>query len=385
LKVLLISPYSPLANHDHAANDLALPLVKALAPLMELHVYAPGQNFGNRSYWENEGITFHSGTRFRSRQSDRLDTYPYSFRGSWSRYSTQETIALVNKIQPEILHAEYVQAAEPLFSCAINTKTSVTLHDATVVLPKSTGFSPIHPRELLRKLENAKIKRTMSKVLNDVDLLFVRSDREKQRVLNASGNVEVATVGLESPNYGWIGDRLNTASFGGALWRVENELIAVYLAQTIMPLVRQRIPSAELRIFGARPTTAVRELERLHGVNIIGEVDDYEEEFRRSSVTLAPSLVDVGLLMKAIRAMSVGAPIVLNTASAEPIAGLIPGVHALVADGPDEYAAHVVKLMQDKENARELGANARNLVRQNFNWKQTANDYHRSFERLLFP
>ena len=385
MKVLLITPYSPLAKHDHAANDIALPLVKALAPLMELHVYAPGQNFRNRSYWENEGVTFHSGLQFHRGQSDRLDTYPYSFRGSWSRYSTQETMALMNKIQPEILHAEYVQATEPLFSCAMNTKTSVTLHDATVVLPRSTGVGPIHPRQILRALENAKIKRTMSKVLKDVDLLFVRSDREKQKVLNASGNVEVATVGLESPNYGWTGDRLNTASFGGALWRVENELIAVYLARTIMPLVRQKIPSAELRIFGARPTTAVRELEHLNGVKVVGEVDDYEEEFCRSAVTLAPSLVDAGLLMKAIRAMSVGAPIVLNMSSAEPIAGLIPGVHALVADDPDEYAAHVVKLMQDKENARELGRNASDLVRQNFNWKQTANAYHRSFERLLFP
>jgi glycosyltransferase involved in cell wall biosynthesis len=382
MRVLLLTPYSPLLSHDHAANDLALPLVRALAPLIELHVYSPGQKNGNLRSWEDGGVTYHSGSQVQLQKINRIGRYPYAFRESWSKRSTKESIELVRKLQPDILHAEYLQTAEPLVRCAKIVKTSLTLHDVWAsgqVAPDSENDSL---RKFLNFLEHAKTKRLMSKVLERMSLLMVLSEHDKQRISTAKGIVNVVSVGIESPINHWIGDRENVVAFGGALWRSENESTAIYLACNVLPLVRQVLPNAELRIFGARPGASVRALGTQPGVTVVGEVDDYDEEFCRAAVTLAPTMVNAGILLKAIRAMSVGAPVVLNTASARPIVGLVKGVHALVADSPTEFAAHVVYLMRDKENARKLGEKASELVSNQFSWDQTARNYEMAFSDI---
>jgi glycosyltransferase involved in cell wall biosynthesis len=382
MKVLLLTPYSPLVQHDHAANDIALPLVTALARFMDLHVYAPNQLSG-KSSWHVDGVTYHAGTPVHRTQLDRLGNYPYAARGSWSRQSTKEAAAVLDQVRPDILHAEYWQAVEPLLSSKHSAHTSITLHD----LP---GAEALHSRPglsslfyVLQQLERVRTQRVKRAMLNKLDALFVLSERDRREIAEARGKVEIAPLGVEFPAVGWSGDRPNVAAFGGAMWRSENAATAIYLARQVLPLVRQGVPDAELRIFGARPTATVCALDTEPGVTVVGQVADYDDEFRRASVTLAPAMVNAGILMKAIRAMAMGCPVVLNTASANPIAGLTPGVHALVGDSTRELAAHVVELMQDSARARLLGQAAMGLVRAHFNWERTAEIYRSVFEQLL--
>lgn len=383
MRVLLLTPYSPLAHHDHAANDIALPLVQALAAFMDLHVYAPGQQNDGLTSWCSDGVTYHAGSAVHRTQFDRLGTYPYVARGSWSRQSTKEALAIIRELRPDILHAEYDQAAEPLLRFDGVARTSITLHD----LPGEIAAQPRRDISFLRywlqRIEQAKTQHVKTSIANKIDALFVRSERDRAKILNARGIVEIAPVGLDPPAVGWLGDRPHVVVFGGAMWRSENEVTAIYLARQVMPLVRQRVPDAELRIFGARPTAAVCALAAEDGVTVVGEVADYDDEFRHAGATLAPAMVDAGLLMKAIRAMAMGCPVVLNSASAGPIVGLECGVHALVGDSPVELAACVADLMQDSARARELGQAAKNLVRAHFSWERTVEVYRGVFEKLL--
>lgn len=381
MRVVLLTPYSPLLNHDHAANDLALPLVKALAPFMDLHVYAPGQRNGALTSWPVDGVTYHAGSPVHVSRLDRFERYPYACRGSWSRKSTKEALAIVQKVHPDILHAEYYQAAEPLLHSEHSARTSITLHD----LPGEGAVQPSADtlRHWLQELEGIKTRHVKNAIVNRIDALFVRSERDRDKIAGARGIVEIAPVGLNPPAAGWLGDRPHVAAFGGAMWRSQNEATAIYLAREVMPLVRQRVPDAQLRIFGARPTAAVRALNTQPGVSVVGEVADYDDEFRRAGVTLAPAMVDAGLLMKAIRPMAMGCPVALNSASADSIVGLTNGVHALVADRPDELAACVVELMQDNARARKLGQMAMGLVRAHFSWEHTIEVYRGVFEQLL--
>lgn len=385
MKVLLITPYSPLLQHDHAANDIALPLVKALAPFMDLHVYAPDQSNGALTSWRADGVTYHAGSPVRRTQLDRLGTYPYAARGSWSRRATKEVRAIIRELRPDVLHAEYSQAAEPLLRRARLPRTSITLHD----LPGEVAVQPRSETSLIRywlqQLDRVKTRHAKNAIVSKIDALFVRSEHDRGKISDARGIVEIAPVGLNSPAVGWLGDRAHVAAFGGAMWRWENEFTAMYLAREVMPLVRESVPDAELRIFGARPTAAVCELDAEAGMTVVGEVADYDDEFRRAGVTLAPAMVDAGLLMKSIRAMAMGCPVVLNSASAHPIVGLTPGEHALVGDSPGELADCVVELMQNRARARQLGQLAMGLVRPHFSWEHTVEIYRSVFGQLLRP
>jgi hypothetical protein len=379
----MLTPYSPLLTHDHAANDIALPLVTALSQYIDLHVYAPDQRNGTLQTWRVDGVTYHAGSPIpQLRRSDRIQRYPYAARASWSRTATKEAIAVAKRICPDILHAEYEQTADPLLRADRSVPTSITLHDlpGEVAVRRSKDVSTL--RHWLQLLEQAKTARLKNLIVGQIDALFVRSERDKGKVPGATGIVEIAPVGLNPPAIGWIGDQPHTAVFGGAMWRLENETTALYLAREVMPIVREQIPDAELRIFGSRPSATVRALATDPGVTVIGEVEDYDDEFRHAGVTLAPAMVDAGLLMKAIRSMAMGCPVVLNSASAYPIVGLMNREHALVADGAAELAAHVVELMRDQAQARKLGEAARELVRTHFSWERTVDVYLRTWEKL---
>lgn len=383
MKVLLLTPYSPLLVHDHAANDIALPLVHSLGQLVDLHVYAPGQRNGALKSWHIDGVTYYAGLPVRHSRLNQISLYPYSARGSWSRRSTREALALVRELDPDIVHAEYSQAAEPLLCPVPLPPTSITLHDlpGEVTLKSRADLSML--RYWQQNMEHAKIWRLQNGIVRTADAIFVRSERDRAKIASARGIVEIAPVGLNSPAIGWVGDRRRTAAFGGAMWRWENQATAVFLARDVMPLVRRRIPDAELRVFGARPTPVVCELASLPGVAVVGEVDDYDDELRRAGVTLAPAMVDAGLLMKAIRAMGMGCPVVLNQSSAGPIVGLEHGVHALIGNSAVEMAAHVVELMENRAHSTEIGEAAKRLVRPQFSWERTATVHYEVFEQLL--
>lgn len=382
MRVVLLTPYTPLSVHDHAANDVALPLVEALSRLVDLHVYAPAQSNGLLTSWSDKDVTYHAGSSVRQRQIDRFSLYPYAARGTWSRRSTQEALSVVRAVKPDVVHAEYFQTAEPLLR--LREPATIMLHDP----PDEAGLRPhgdiSKVRHLLRQLDSLKIRRTRSAILDRADAVLVYSERDRSKVAEARGIVEIAPGGSSPPpTVGWLGDGAHVAAFGGAMWRPENEATAIFIARRVMPVLRILVPDAELRVFGARPTEAVQALGSEPGVTVVGEVPDFDDEFRRAGVVLAPSMVEAGRLTKAIRAMMMGCPVVMNTASALPMVGLTSGVHALVGDSPEDLAEHIAALMLDGVRARNLGMAGMELVRAYFNWERTVEIYHEVFHRIL--
>jgi glycosyltransferase involved in cell wall biosynthesis len=386
MKVLLITPYSPLLHHDHAANDVMRPLAEALGQAMDLHVYAPGQHNDGLPSWRINGVTYHAGAEVHRRQSDRLHIYSYAARGSWSRRSTREVLAIARAVQPDILHAEYAQAAEPLFRvrrAGLPVHTSIMLHDLPGEWADAAADSAGWLRTSLGRLERAKTNRLKQLVLTAIDALLVFSERDREKLQKASGIVAVTQIGFTPSESAWIGDAPQVAAFGGALWRLENELTAIHLAREVLPLVRAQLPQAQFRIFGSRPSQQVSLLGEEPGVTVVGEVADYDDEFRHAAVALAPAMVDAGVLMKALRAMSIGCPVVLNSISAGPIVGLENGVHALIGNGPAELADQIAAAMQDRGLAQQIGSAARELVRNQYSWDHTVQTYLRVFDQLL--
>lgn len=383
MKVLLVTPYSPLAHHDHAANDLAMPLVNALAPLIDLHVYAPGQRKGHLRDWQIDGVTFHAGSPVRQSRRNRLGLYPYGARASWAARSTRESIALARQLRPDVIHAEYWAAAEPLFKLRGEVPTSLAPHDVPddgMTIP-SIGQS-IYQRCLDRH-ELAKRRRVASALTTKIDSLLLFSEVDRAKLEGSQCLINVAPPGLNPPATAWSGGETHVAAFGGAMWRLENEATAIYLVRDVMPLVRDAIPDAQLRIFGARPTDRVRALGNQPGITVVGEVADYDGQFRDAQVALAPSMTEAGILIKSMRAMAMGCPAVLNRASARPIVGLKSGVHALVGHTSRELADHVISMMTDTSRAVRIGRSARDFVLENYGWDQSGAAYLAAFRQLV--
>jgi glycosyltransferase involved in cell wall biosynthesis len=71
--------------------------------------------------------------------------------------------------------------------------------------------------------------------------------------------------------------------------------------------------------------------------------------------------------------MAMGLPVVSTTVGAQGLE-VEPGRHLYVANSPEVFAARVIELLQDRNKAATMGAEARRLVEQRYSWTRIVND-----------
>ena len=123
----------------------------------------------------------------------------------------------------------------------------------------------------------------------------------------------------------------------------------LWLKQQIWPLIRNRLPKAELHIYGAYPPPKATQLHQpKEGFLIKGWAEDAAEVIKNARVLMAPLPFGAGLKGKFIDAMTQGTPNVTTTVGAE---GMIhQGEWAgLRAETAQEIADAAVLLYQDEQ------------------------------------
>lgn len=133
---------------------------------------------------------------------------------------------------------------------------------------------------------------------------------------------------------------------------------AVWFAHEVWPRVRAELPRARWILAGARPSSAVRRLSRLDGVEVHGDVADLGEFMSLAQVAVAPMHSGSGVPMKVLEAMAAGVPSVVHPWAAD---GLAPDAASVVAvaESADVWVDNVVRLLGDASAAKELGERGR--------------------------
>jgi len=159
----------------------------------------------------------------------------------------------------------------------------------------------------------------------------------------------------------------NRLLFVGHMSVFHNVDAATYLAQKILPLVRQQIPEVTLRIVGAEPNTAAQALDALPNVDVVGFVDDLNAELNATQVFVAPLRFAAGVQNKVLEAMAAGRPVVTTPLVNQGI-GAADGTHLLTGQTPDELAARILTLLRTPEQRAKIGAAGMLFVRGQYNW-----------------
>ncbi len=148
--------------------------------------------------------------------------------------------------------------------------------------------------------------------------------------------------------------------FVGSEWGIKGgeELAAAF------KLVRQKMPSAELWVVGAKPPV-IQEGMRVFGRVRLGELDLL---FRKAAVVCVPSRVERASML-ALDAAAYGLPVITTPfgAGAERVRA---GVTGLLVDprNAEEFASAIVALLQDQDRARVMGSAGRTMVEKEFTW-----------------
>jgi glycosyltransferase involved in cell wall biosynthesis len=110
--------------------------------------------------------------------------------------------------------------------------------------------------------------------------------------------------------------------------------------------------------------------------------DDVPAHLASADVALNPRVDCDGLPQKLLNYMAAGKPVVSFAGSAK---HLVSGEHGLVVDNADTaaFARAVIRLLNDSDLSRRLGAKGREFVRSHLSWSSTARQVEAVYERLL--
>ena len=158
-----------------------------------------------------------------------------------------------------------------------------------------------------------------------------------------------------------------TLVFTGKMDYRPNIDAALWFAEDILPLIRERVRNAHFAIVGQKPHTRLDKLRGRDDVTITGFVDDIRAYIRAAAVYVAPLRMGSGTRFKLLEAMAMQRAVVSTRIGAEGIS-VADGVHLRLGDSAQEFAAAVADLLADEAARTRLGEAGATLVRDQYDW-----------------
>ncbi len=202
----------------------------------------------------------------------------------------------------------------------------------------------------------------------------VVSEQERRRalgVLPESVPIEVIPNGVDVDYYqGDFGPRqADTLIYSGALTYSANFDAIRYFLGEVLPLVKEKRPTARLLITGSTKGVDLNALPAAEGVEFTGYVEDIRPIIARSHVSVVPLRIGGGTRLKILEALALGTPVVSTGKGAEGL-DLIPGQEFLRADTPQTFAAAILDLLDSPPLVERLSCQGREAVEQRYDWKK---------------
>jgi len=136
----------------------------------------------------------------------------------------------------------------------------------------------------------------------------------------------------------------------------------------ILPFVLKRKPDITLLIAGASPHLRVSVLKSSN-VDVTGWVSDMRECYAAARIFIAPMQLGTGLQNKLLEAMAMQVPCITS-----PLANLAlqakENEEILIANTPEEYADHILMLLNNPARSKEIAMNGYNYVLRNYSWER---------------
>lgn len=225
-------------------------------------------------------------------------------------------------------------------------------------------------------------RRFQRSVAAQVDTVVVPSDLDAAR--SALANVTVIPNTYPRPRRpagNPAADGPPVVLFQGSLGYPPNIDGAEWLANAIAPRIRAREPATEVRLVG-RPVPSVTELHEPGVLTVVGEVPSMDGELARATVAVVPVRYGGGTRVKILESFAHRVPVVSTPLGAEGLE-VEDGVHLLLADGPENFAAATVRLLRDAALRVRLTEAAEALYLERYEGRVAEEGVRRLFEDVV--
>jgi glycosyltransferase involved in cell wall biosynthesis len=278
--------------------------------------------------------------------------------GLYDSGSARRAVARALEIwRPDVVVAQMVRcgwAVDTVLETAPMTPIIFDAIDSMGLHFESAARSAPAPLSFLYRWEAARCRRreraladaaTFAVAVSKRDLRDLTVPLDRRRVIPVAGKEAAKTelaktdpVILLSGNLGYRPTVRGAQRFAVEVW----------------PQLRSLVPEVRWVLAGARPSTAVRRLGRIPGVEVHADVPDLGRYLASARVAVAPMSSGSGVPMKVLEAMAAGVPTVVHPWAAE---GLTAEANdaVVVASGAEAWVAALEPLLRDADAAKNLG------------------------------
>lgn len=187
--------------------------------------------------------------------------------------------------------------------------------------------------------------------------------------LGRSDRIAVIPNGFENPPVSpqWKDRNQDRLGFIGLLGYAPNLYGLRWFVLQVWPLVRQRVPSAVLRIVGRIDPAG--DFSGVSGCEHTGFLPDTADEFASWSAMIAPIPFGGGTRIKILEAFSRMCPVITTPAGAHGLE-VTDGQHLLIRQSPQEVATACVDLLQKPALGQVLAEAGRSLFELKYEWNR---------------
>jgi len=200
-----------------------------------------------------------------------------------------------------------------------------------------------------------------------VDLEFVRKRSAVGRFTQVCNGVDCEKFFLKKPEE----EEESRIVFTGSFTYGPNRHAVKYFLKSILPIVRQRVPTVRFSVIGNQAGRCFGHLGQRDNIEVLDFVPELRPYVARATVAVAPLNVGVGVTNKVIEAFATGTAVVATSLAC----GDLPvrdGEHFLRGDSSTAFAENVIRVLLEPNLRRHLVLNARKLVEEAFDWKLVA-------------
>ena len=398
MKIMIVTPYLPHSRVGHGGGSAVRDLVKHLAvnhDVLLVSLVRPGENnlidevetlgirvfpikFADLNATGTDRVALFA-SRFFSFLRSLFSGFPSYVEKYWARNISQKIIKAAAEFKPDAIQIEYLQMSLYARDLARDQSNRCRLilntHELGSVPRQRRAAAAKTPFQRWWFIQEADRWIHLQVRAGDwVDSLLCVTE-EDRLLLEAMGGKNLLTVPLgmdlenikpdrhPSPNF--------TCLFVGSFNHRPNVLAADLLLRQIWPLVKKKMPEAELILAGRGSRKHLEQFAGPNdGVTATGFVEDLTPLFRTSTLFVAPLPEGGGIKIKILEAMARGIPVVTTAVGAEGITTINDDT-MVITDPNEGFAEAIVQAFNDPET-KNRALRARGHMEKNFGWKAIA-------------
>lgn len=224
-------------------------------------------------------------------------------------------------------------------------------------------------KKLIFKIEFERLKRYEEKLFDKFDHSFIISEQDQLSFsFENAKNIKILPNGVDDNFFTPLvaPEKKYDLVFTGNMSYPPNVSAVIYIAEKIIPILKKTIPNIQFLIAGATPTSQVKALAN-ENIQVSGWLDDIRDAYNESKIFLAPLQIGTGLQNKLLEAMSMEIPSITSDLANNAL-GATHQENILIGSTPEEYAEHVLYLLNNSSEAERIATAGKRHVNNNFNW-----------------